>query len=74
MGKIHKKGNLCTNFKRFGQKLREKIGFEELAHFGPFPGTWAKIKKSGLVLLSRLTQVPNFKRFARKLREEIGFQ
>ncbi len=42
------------------------IGFEELTHFCPFLGPWAKIAKSGLVLLSRLTQgtcVPNFKRF-----------
>ncbi len=64
------------NFKRFGRKLREEIGFEELPQFCPFLGPWAKIAKSGLVLLSGLTQgtsVLNFNRFRRKLREEIAF-
>ncbi len=53
------------------------MGFEENGLIGPFPGPWVKITKSGLVLLSGVTQgtcVPNFKRFTRKLREEIGFE
>ncbi len=65
------------NFKRFGQKLREEIGFEEFGPFFPISGPWTKITKSGLVLLLGLTQgtcVPNFKRFRRKLKEEIGFE
>ncbi len=48
-----------------------------MAHFCPFLGPWAKIAKSGLVLLPGLTQetcVPDFKRFRRKLREEIGLR
>ncbi len=48
--------NMCKTFKRFERKLKEEIGFEELTHFCPFLGPWAKIAKSGLVLLCQISK------------------
>ncbi len=52
-----------SNCERFGRKLREEIHLEEIGLLGAiitdyclFPGPMGKIEKSGLVLLSGLTQ------------------
>ncbi len=73
-------GNMYVKFQKIWTKTEGGDRFlrkwANWAHFCPFPGPWAKIAKSGLVLLTGLTQgtcVPNFKRFKPKLREEIGF-
>ncbi len=69
-------GNMCTKFQKILKKTEGGDKFSIIGLFLTNSGPMDTNCKSGLVLLSGLTQgtcVPIFKGFGRKLKEEIGF-